>query len=222
MRLPVCMSSDSRSGSQEKPQVSRDGILRAAIRLFARRGFHETSMSEVAREARVSKALIFWHFKTKEELFLAVLNRLLEPYFIDFAEEVGALDERAQFRKLAQSYLLFVRDHGASVRFFLGQLLHGEKVPEELGAQVMKLYDGYRDLMIDIIRRAQDKQMCSPDITPEAAASFMMSALNGSLIGFLFTGGQPADVDSVAGMLESWLFRDPTPRPAAEGGKAVA
>ncbi len=75
-------------------QDSRHEILKAAMQLFATRGFHETSMSEVAREARVSKALIFWHFKAKEELFLAVLNRLLEPYFIDFAEEAGALDER--------------------------------------------------------------------------------------------------------------------------------
>src|ERR1700682_404335 len=143
MHPPEYMASESRSISPEKPQDSRDEILKAGIRLFARRGFHETSMSEVARDAKVSKALIFWHFKTKEELFLAVLNRLLEPYFIDFAEEVGALDERAQLRKLVQSYLLFVRDNAASVRFFLGQLLHGEKVPEELATQVMKLYDGF-------------------------------------------------------------------------------
>jgi AcrR family transcriptional regulator len=215
------MASDSRSDLPERSPDSRDEILKAAIRLFARRGFHETSMSEVAREAKVSKALIFWHFKTKEELFLAVLNRLLEPYFIDFAEEVGALDERAQLRKLVQSYLLFVRDNAASVRFFLGQLLHGEKVPEELGAQVMKLYDGYRDLMVDIIRRAQDKQMCYRNISPEAAGAFVISALNGSLIGFLFTGGPPGDLDGVVAMLESWLFREPAP-PAAEGGKAVA
>src|SRR5579885_2826074 len=148
-------SADNRSA-----QDSRDEILKAAMRLFANRGFHETSMSEVAREARVSKALIFWHFKTKEELFLAVLNRLLQPYFIDFAEEVGALDERAQLRKLVQAYLLFVRDNASSVRFFLGQLLHGEKVPEELSMQVMKLYEGYRELMVDIIRRAQEKGLC--------------------------------------------------------------
>ena len=128
MHPPEYMASESRSISPEKPQDSRDEILKAGIRLFARRGFHETSMSEVARDAKVSKALIFWHFKTKEELFLAVLNRLLEPYFIDFAEEVGALDERAQLRKLVESYLLFVRDNAASVRFFLGQMLHGEKV----------------------------------------------------------------------------------------------
>ena len=84
------------SSHETQAQDSRDEILKAAIHLFASRGFHETSMSEVAREAKVSKALIFWHFKTKEELFLAVLNRLLEPYFIDFAEEAAALDERAQ------------------------------------------------------------------------------------------------------------------------------
>ena len=165
-------------------------------------------MSEVARDAKVSKALIFWHFKTKEELFLAVLNRLLEPYFIDFAEEVGALDESAQLRKLVQSYLLFVRDNAPSVRFFLGQLLHGEKVPEELATQVMKLYDGYRELMIDIVRRAQEKSLCSRDIAPEAAAGFMVSALNGSLIGFLFSGGGTADdLDGAVTMLEEWLFR---------------
>src|SRR5258707_12058139 len=92
---------EPRTGSQD----SRDEILKAAMGLFARRGFHETSMSEVAREAHVSKALIFWHFKTKEDLFFAVLNRLLEPYYIDFAQESEELDERAQLALLIESYL---------------------------------------------------------------------------------------------------------------------
>src|ERR1700678_2792234 len=98
---------DSRAtASETRAQDSRDQILKAAMRLFAVGVFQETWMGEVARAASVSKALIFWHFKTKEELFMAVLNRLLEPYFIDFAEEVGALEERAQLRKLVHSSLL--------------------------------------------------------------------------------------------------------------------
>ena len=88
---------------------SRDEILNAATWLFANRSFHETSMTEVARSARVSKGLIFYHFKTKEELFFAVLDRLLEPYVIDFAEEAGALDEKSQILKLVESYLFFTR-----------------------------------------------------------------------------------------------------------------
>src|ERR1700674_4790191 len=96
-------ASQAKVGSNEprtQSQDSRDEILKAAMHLFANRGFHETSMSEVAREARVSKALICWHSKTKEELLVAVLTRMLEPYFIDFAEEAAAMDERAQIQKL--------------------------------------------------------------------------------------------------------------------------
>src|SRR5271167_3911887 len=98
---------ESRSTSREsRAQDSRDEILAAATDLFETRGFHETSMAEVARAAGVSKALIFWHFKSKEELFMAVLNRLLEPYFIDFAEEAGVLDEKSQILRLIDLYLL--------------------------------------------------------------------------------------------------------------------
>jgi hypothetical protein len=107
------------------------------------------------------------------------------------------------------------------VRFFLGQLLHGEKVPEELATQVMKLYAGYRQLMIDIVRRAQDKNLCLRNVAPEAAAGFMVSALNGSLVGFLFTGGTADELDQAVTMLEEWLFRDSAPR-STEGGMAVA
>lgn len=200
-------------------QDSRDEILKAAMRLFASRGFHETSMSEVAREAHVSKALIFWHFKTKEELFVAVLNRLLEPYFIDFAEEAGVLDERAQIKKLVEFYLVFVRDNASSVRFFLAQMLHDQRFSEGLNEQVMKLYSGYRGMLVELIARAQQKGLCVVRFTPEAAASFLLSALNGILIEHLFVANNPLDPEDAVAMVSEWLFGEENP---SGGGKAVA
>src|ERR1022692_1175821 len=190
-------ASQVKIGSPEprtRSQDSRDEILKAAMQLFANRGFHETSMSEVARSAGVSKALIFWHFKTKEELFMAVLNRLLEPYFIDFTEEAGALDEKSQLLRLIELYLLFVRDNASSIRFFVAQLLHDEKLSDGLTNQVLELYEGYRNLLVDLIGRAQEKRLCKNDFPPEAAASFLLSMLNGLLIGFLFTGDKGFDL----------------------------
>jgi len=208
------VSHDSRSA-----QDSRDEILKAAMRLFANRGFHETSMSEVAREAHVSKALIFWHFKTKEELFVAVLNRLLEPYFIDFAEEAGVLDERAQIKKLVEFYLDFVRDNASSVRFFLAQMLHDQRFSEGLNEQVLKIYSGYRGMLVELIARAQQKGLCPLRFTPEAAAGFLLSALNGILIEHLFVANHPLDSDEAVAMVSEWLFGQETP---SGGGKAVA
>src|ERR1700739_3933826 len=147
----VKIGTASNNEPRTQAQDSRDEILKAAMRLFASRGFHETSMSEVAREARVSKALIFWHFKTKEELFVAVLNRLLEPYFIDFAEEAAVMSERAQIEKLVELYLSFVRDNASSVRFFLAQMLHDQKLSESMNDQVLKLYSGYPAILVDLI-----------------------------------------------------------------------
>jgi AcrR family transcriptional regulator len=208
---------DARAQSQD----SRDEILKAAIHLFASRGFPETSMSEVAREARVSKALIFWHFKTKEELFVAVLNRLLEPYFIDFAEEAGALDERAQIQKLVEFYLLFVRDHASSVRFFLAQMLHGQHFSETLNDQILRLYSGYRNLLVELTAQAQAKGQCTRRFEPEAAAGFLLSALNGLLIEYLFLGGNAVEPEGAVAMVNAFLFGDDT-KPTSDGGTDAA
>ncbi|MGB0059245.1 TetR/AcrR family transcriptional regulator [Candidatus Binatus sp.] len=200
-------------------QDSRDEILRAAMQLFASRGFHETSMSEVAREAHVSKALIFWHFKTKEELFVAVLNRLLEPYFIDFAEEAAAMDERQQILKLVESYLSFVRDNASSVRFFLAQMLHDQRLSESLNDQVLKLYSGYRAMLVELITSAQQKGVCTRRPAPESAAAFLLSALNGLLIEYLFMGANAIDPEGAVAMVSEWLF-GPSGTSSSEGGGA--
>jgi AcrR family transcriptional regulator len=208
--------------SEVRAQDSRDEILKAAMRLFASRGFHETSMSEVARGAHVSKALIFWHFKTKEELFMAVLSRLLEPYVIDFAEEAGALDDKTQILRLIEAYLSFVNDNASSVRFFVAQLLHDEHLAEGLVGQVLQLYDGYRALLVDLIARAQAQGICVRDFPPDAAVSFLLSTLNGLLIGFLFMRNQGLDVAGATAMLRQWLFKDDATLPLSAAASITA
>jgi AcrR family transcriptional regulator len=198
---------ESRSGSGEsRLHDSRDEILKAAINLFATRGFHETSMAEVARAARVSKALIFWHFKSKEELFVAVLGKLLEPYVIDFAEEAGALDEKAQLLRLIESYVLFVRENAGSIRFLVAQILRDERAKDSLSNQVLALYEGYQTLVTDLIGRAQAKGICACHFPPQAAAAFLLATLNGLLFGHMLLGSRPPDLEASMQMLRQWLF----------------
>jgi len=207
---------DTRSGlAESRAQDSRDEILKAATELFAGRGFHETSMAEVARAARVSKALIFWHFKSKEDLFVAVLQRLLQPYVIDFAEEAGALDEKAQIIKLIESYLAFVHDNASSIRFFVAQILHDERTRSSLSNQVLSLYGVYRSLVTDLVTKAQERGICTARSSPDAVASFLLGSLNGLLLGHLFLGGRSTDLETGMDMLRQWLFGD---SPTGAGG----
>ena len=185
--------------------------------MFATRGFHETSMSEVAREAKVSKALIFWHFKTKEELFLAVLNKLLEPYVIDFAEESEKLDAREQIKKLIGGYVNFVRENASSVSFFLRRFMSGEEMPQVFTEQIRRLYDLYQAMLTDRIALAQEKELCLRSDRAEVMANFVLAALNGLLINLLFMSQAPSYLDSSLTMLYGLLFGELSgPAPGAE------
>ncbi|HUI24751.1 MAG TPA: helix-turn-helix domain-containing protein, partial [Candidatus Kryptonia bacterium] len=83
--------------------AAREKILATASRLFAEQGYDSTSLSQVARAAQVSKALIFWHFDCKEKLYRNALRKTLEPYFID-VDDLAGLAEQAQIARLIDQF----------------------------------------------------------------------------------------------------------------------
>jgi AcrR family transcriptional regulator len=62
-------------GTRLRRTARREQILAAATRAFARNGFAATSLDDVATEARISKVLLYRHFVSKADLYLAVLDR---------------------------------------------------------------------------------------------------------------------------------------------------
>lgn len=52
----------------------RERILDVGARLFATKGFRNTNVAEIARETEVAEGTIFYHFKTKEDLFLEIMK----------------------------------------------------------------------------------------------------------------------------------------------------
>ena len=61
---------------QRQREQSRSQILVAAVTVFARSGFEASSLAEIAREAGVKKALVQYHFSTKEQLWKDAASRL--------------------------------------------------------------------------------------------------------------------------------------------------
>lgn len=67
----------------------KEKILEVAAKLFAVKGFKDASVSELAKLTGVAEGTIFYHFKNKEELFIAVLESLRETIIHDFEEFVA-------------------------------------------------------------------------------------------------------------------------------------
>ena len=56
----------------------RDELLAAALRVFARRGYKEAGVDEIAAEAGYSKGAVYWHFSDKEDLLLTLLEERID------------------------------------------------------------------------------------------------------------------------------------------------
>lgn len=161
---------------------TREKILTTAARLFSAHGYESTALSQVAREANVSKALVLWHFDSKEKLFQAALGRTLEPYFIDI-DDLEGLDESARIERLIDLFYEFVQENGYSVRFVLGLILRGEPQPDdEILQRIADLYRLFRNLLAGATQHGQETGRFHRDVRPQLDASLIVAALDGILI----------------------------------------
>lgn len=83
----------------------RDAILNAALKEFALRGFDNASTNVIAKEAGISKALMFHYVNNKQELFLFVYDYFTKLLDKEYFTKMNFL-EKDIFNRLRQSYLL--------------------------------------------------------------------------------------------------------------------
>jgi AcrR family transcriptional regulator len=85
-----------RSRRDERKEETRAELIAAASHAFARRGFHGASLEQIARDAGYTTGAVYWHFKDKDDLFLAVYEeytttRVREWEAVKRDVEAGAL-----------------------------------------------------------------------------------------------------------------------------------
>jgi AcrR family transcriptional regulator len=98
----------------------RDAILDAALPLFAKDGYAGTSINEVVAATGVTKPVVYEHFPSKRDLYLALLHREAEAMFTQIADTLTAdrqLNERLQ--TIAERLVRFVRANRDAARLLL-------------------------------------------------------------------------------------------------------
>lgn len=81
----------------KKPEDRKDELLNIAIKLFMQKGYENTSVKDIYTEADGSFGMFYHHFKSKDEIFEAAMDRLVSS-FIERLSDV-LLDEKMSFEK---------------------------------------------------------------------------------------------------------------------------
>lgn len=122
--------SSTRSKKFRKPEKI-EAILDAACKVMARKGFAQISMNDIAKEAGEHKSLLFYYFKSKDQLFLELFHYLSRKY-VDMISDIVALpinfDEK--LTKGFNTFHQFMVDDPEWLLMILELIVHSTHDPE--------------------------------------------------------------------------------------------
>ena len=127
-----------RSGGTE----SRREILRVAEEIFARKGYSGTSTREIAEGAGVTKGLLFYHFQTKEHLYLTVIESIVQALHQIAAPPTNGVDRVAHIRNFIDGWTDLLADHPHIPKLVIRELMDEGKFHKKIIDEYLKpLYD---------------------------------------------------------------------------------
>jgi len=169
-----------------KGAATRDQILDAASRLTHLQGYHCTSLDDVLRESGVGKGNFYYHFRSKEELGQAIIERLvhafrartLEPAFAD-----SDLDPVEQIEHFLDRVLDNQRQRNCIGGCPMGNLASElSDVHEGFRQRLAEIFAEWRTTIDQALARGHERGSLRADCDPDSAAQFLVAALEGAIL----------------------------------------
>jgi AcrR family transcriptional regulator len=169
---------------------ARDELLTAALGVFARRGYREAGVDEIAAEAGYSKGALYWHFSGKEELLTTLLDERIDAPMRD---RVALLASAPPERDMAvEATREFARQLGGQREAMLLEREYWTLAirDPELRARYVERQTELRDALAAAIE-ARARHLGTPDLTmpAEDVARIVMSIIGGLAIDELIEPG---------------------------------
>jgi TetR/AcrR family transcriptional regulator, fatty acid metabolism regulator protein len=203
---------------QDRSRARRQRILEAGMQVFARKGYRDTAVDEIAAESDTSKGGVYFHFPNKQAIFLALLERM-GNLLIERIEAamMAAPDPVARGDAALLTVLRTFGSHRALTRLFLVEAMGAGR---EFNDAIMALHARCAALITRHLDDAVAQGMIAP-LNTDLAGVAWFGALNEVAIRWVLTGS-PARLEDAYPALRDLLTRGvglaAAPEPDADNG----
>ncbi len=162
--------------------TKKESIIRAATLLFSRKGFENTRMSEISQMTGAAEGTIFYHFKSKEDLFLAILEQLRQDLMDEFDHYLREMDFESGMDMLEGALSFYLSLAGKMEDRFL--LLHRHdayelaRVNEACKDHLETIYNGLVNIFENALVKGQEDGSMAP-MPPKKTALIIFSMVDG-------------------------------------------
>jgi AcrR family transcriptional regulator len=151
---------------------SREKIVIAALTLFARDGYHNTSVASIARHAGVAKGLIYNYFSSKEDLLSGIMDHGFGG-MDEFKAMHRIADPREQLRFILDHFFNLIATEIEFIKLFTSLSIQWEQFSSgAIGMMAKEKYAAYQQIFEDILRRVNEPK-------PVEEARLLMALLDG-------------------------------------------
>ena len=138
--------------------MTRDDILAAAAQIFSEKGFHAASMQDIALAVELQKASLYYHFASKQELLLALLDQALELLIAEMQCVVNEpLPPDQKLRSAMVAYLRTMLDYRQLAAVLL---LEHRSLDPDLQSRHIPRRDRFERLWRDLIQDGIEQGIC--------------------------------------------------------------
>jgi TetR/AcrR family transcriptional regulator, cholesterol catabolism regulator len=191
----------------------REEILKVATDLFYKRGFENGAMRDIAKSLNFTQAALYYHFKSKDEIFFSILDRFTEMALQSIKEELDApTDLVAALRSALRRHVTINRDYAKEVKLLIeDRKLLAEEYARHVRLKERKIFELYRRHFEKL--RAADLM---PPVSPTVMTFALVAAAN-SVYQWYDRKGEMS-IDDIARQL-GHIFMGPEVGPQAEARK---
>lgn len=182
----------------------RERILRAAVKVFARKGFYASRVSEIAKAAGVADGTIYLYFKSKDELLTSLFEDRISRLLTLLRREMEHLPVGpARVRRLVEYQLGLLEGERDLAEVITVNLRQSSRLLKQYAT---KRFTEYLDLMASVIAEGQRLGELRDDVSPRIMARAIFGALDGIAMTWALGNAEPGGLKRAASQLADVLL----------------
>jgi AcrR family transcriptional regulator len=195
------------STPESSARKTRERILLAAMELFRKHGFANTSLAQILKHSNITKGGFYFHFKSKEELGFAVLKRTRDFWIKNVITALEREpDARSRIRKMVETMTQMYRGdifHGCALLAVLtAEMMESGS---EFGERIKGIITEWQKSIVTILEQGKTEGLFKKDMDSEALALILIGCCQGTtMMGHL--DPERVDYDMLLYELEKWVL----------------
>ncbi|SHM00392.1 TetR/AcrR family transcriptional regulator [Mucilaginibacter sp. OK098] len=161
----------------DQQDVKKEKILEAAHHRFLHFGYSKTTMNEIAGDLSMSKALLYYYFPDKSQLYVAVMHKVADDYLKKLADKINT------FANLKEAFIFQIdTQHDFIVtnyNFFDYFRLNEQNLPEMIWDIVKQVHESEMELLVSAITTEVERGQIKPVANPNEIVEVLLDALHG-------------------------------------------